>query len=39
MKFDGVPKRRWNILKLLDQAFYTGELTQTQYEATGEQTV
>jgi hypothetical protein len=39
LKFDGLPKRQWNILKLLDQAFYTGELTQTQYEATGKQVV
>jgi Kiwa protein KwaB-like len=39
IKFDGQPRRQWNILKLLDQAFYTGELTQTQYEATGKQSV
>jgi hypothetical protein len=39
IKFDGLPKRQWNILKLLDQAFYTGELTQTQYEATGKQVI
>ena len=37
--FDGHPRRQWNILKLLDQAFYTGELTHTQYEATGKQSV
>jgi len=35
MKFDRLPRRQWNILKLLDQAFYTGELTKTLYEATG----
>lgn len=35
LKFDGLPRRQWNIMKLLDQAFYTGELTRTQYEATG----
>jgi hypothetical protein len=39
LRFDGALARQWNILKLLDQAFYTGELTNTQYEATGKQSV
>jgi hypothetical protein len=39
MVFDGSLERQWNILKLLDQAFFTGELTSTKFEATGKHTV
>jgi Kiwa protein KwaB-like len=39
MVFEGSFKKQWNILKLLDEAFFTSELTSTKFEATGKHTV
>ncbi len=39
MVFEGSLGKQWNILKLLDQAFFTSELTSTKFEATGKHTV
>jgi hypothetical protein len=32
--FDGSPAHQWDILKLLDEAWFTGELSQDHFEAT-----
>jgi Domain of unknown function (DUF4868) len=34
MVFDPSPARRWDILKLLDEAWYSGELSRQHFEAT-----
>jgi hypothetical protein len=39
MVFEGSLEKQWNILKLLDEAFFTSELTSTKFEATGKHAV